>query len=87
VLSARHRLGNHLRVVRLLGAAAALAESVNAARLAHHERYERALAATSAELDAAAFDEAWAMGHALLREAIASLTAEIVPAGDGARSS
>ena len=71
--------GDALRAARLLGAAAALCEAVDAARLVHHERYVRALAATRAGLDAATFTEAWNAGHALTPAGIASLVAEIVP--------
>jgi predicted ATPase/transcriptional regulator with XRE-family HTH domain len=74
--------GDYLQAARLLGVAAALGEAVEASRLVHHERYERALAATRAILDAATFDEAWAEGRAHSSEGIATLIAEIAPARD-----
>jgi hypothetical protein len=74
--------GDYFQAARLLGAAAALGEAVDAARLVHHERYVHALAATRAGLDAATFDQAWAAGHALTPAEIAALVAEIVPARD-----
>ena len=72
--------GDYRQAARLLGAAAALGEALDAARLVHHERYERALAATRAGLDATAFTQAWNAGHALSPAALAALVAQIVPA-------
>jgi hypothetical protein len=69
-------VGDDLRATRLLGAAAALGETVDAVFPVHHERYERALAATRAGLDDAAFAAAWAAGRALSPEGIAALVAE-----------
>ncbi len=69
-------VGDDLRATRLLGAAEALGETVDAAFLVHHERRERALAATRAGLDDAAFAAAWAAGRALSPEGIAALVAE-----------
>jgi hypothetical protein len=74
--------GDYRQAAHLLGAAAALREAVDAARLVHHERYERALAATRAGLEAAVFAQAWAAGRALTPAEIALLAAEIVPARD-----
>jgi predicted ATPase/transcriptional regulator with XRE-family HTH domain len=70
------------RAARLLGAAAALGETVGVAVLVHHERYERTLAATRAGLDAATFDAAWAAGRTLSPEGIAALVTEFAPAQD-----
>jgi non-specific serine/threonine protein kinase len=76
--------GDYARAARLLGAATALGEAVEAARLVHHERYERALAATQAALDEASFSQAWAAGRALSPTGIASMVAEIEPGADPA---
>jgi hypothetical protein len=70
--------GDYVRAARLLGAAAALGESVGASHLVHHEQYERVLAATRAGLDQATFTQAWAAGRALAPEEIAAL-AEVAP--------
>jgi predicted ATPase len=71
--------GDSVRAARLLGAAAALGEVVQASRLVHHEQYERVLAATRAGLDAATFAEAWSSGRAFSPTRIEALVAEIAP--------
>ena len=72
--------GDYLRAVHLLGAAAALGEAVDASRLVHHERYERALAATRAGLDETELAQAWAAGRARSREEVAALVTQTQPA-------
>jgi predicted ATPase/transcriptional regulator with XRE-family HTH domain len=74
--------GEYERAAHLLGVAAALGETVQAAYLVHHEEYRRVLAATRAGLSAAAFDAAWSAGHALDAAAVAALVAEIAPADE-----
>jgi hypothetical protein len=71
--------GDCARAAYLLGAATALGEAVAAARLVHHERYDRALAATRAALDEASFGQAWNAGRSLTSDGLAALIAEIVP--------
>jgi predicted ATPase len=68
--------GDYPFAARLLGAARALAETVQAAHLVHHEQYERVLVATRVTLDAETFAAAWAAGRSLSPEAIAALVAE-----------
>jgi excisionase family DNA binding protein len=72
--------GAYPPAARLLGAAAALAETVQAAHLVHHEQHQRVLAATRAKLDADTFAQEWTTGRALSPEAIAALVAAPVGA-------
>ena len=74
--------GDFVRATRLLGAATALAESVQASHLVHHEQYERVRSAARAGLDGATFAQVWTSGREMTPADISTLLKEIVPGQD-----